>query len=157
MIKVNDKINTDFELDIVTGDEEKRVNFKDLLNRKTIVSVYMKNNTPGCNLQTKSLAEESRWFDEKGYNIVAISKDSCGSHKKYAQKQGINYILASDPDYKFAKATNSLVQKKMFGRSYQGPTRSAYVLDTDGKILGLIEKINTKAHADELKKLVDNL
>lgn len=157
MIEINSKIDTNFELEIVTDGEQKKVNFSDLLTRKTIVSVYMKNNTPGCNKQTRSLAEESKWFDDKGYNIVAISKDTCGSHKKYAQKQGINYVLASDPEYKFAKATDSIVQKKMFGRTYEGPSRSAYILDTDGTVLGIIEKINTKSHADELKNLVNNL
>lgn len=157
MIDINNKIDTNFTIDIVQNGEEKHVDFGSLLNRKTIVSVYMKNNTPGCDKQTLSLAENADWFDAKGFNIIAISKDTCGSHKKYADKQGITYILASDPDFKFAKATDSMVQKKMFGRKYIGPSRSAFVIDADGTILGAIEKINTKAHAEELKALVESL
>lgn len=157
MIEEGSKINTDFTLDIVQDGEEKTVSFSDLLDRPTIVSVYMRNNTSGCDKQNKSLAEESDWFDEKGYNLLAISKDSCGSHKNYAEKLDINYILASDPDYKFAEATDSIVEKNMFGNKYEAPTRSAYVIDTDGTVKAIIKKVNTKDHASELKELISNL
>jgi len=157
MIEVGKKINTDFSLEIVSDGEEKEVNFSDILNRKTIVSVYMKNNTSSCDRQTLSLAENSDWFDKHEVNLVAISKDGCRSHKKYAEKQGINYILASDPDYLFAKATDSLVDKKMYGKTFTGPSRSAFVIDTDGTILATVEKIDTKAHAEELKALIERL
>ena len=157
MIDKGTKIDTDFTLDIVKDGKEQTVNFSDLLDRPTIVSVYMRNNTSGCDKQNKSLAEEADWFDEQGYNLVAVSKDSCGSHKNYAEKLGINYILASDPDYNFAEATDSIVEKNMFGNKYHAPTRSAYVIDTDGTVLGIIEKVDTKNHAAELKELINNL
>lgn len=157
MIETGQKINTDFTLDIVKDGEEQTVQFADLLERPTIVSVYMRNNTSGCDKQNKSLAEHADWFDKHGYNLVAISKDSCGSHKNYAEKLDINYILVSDPDYKFAKATDSIVEKQMFGNKYEAPSRSAYVIDTDGTVKAIIEKVNTKDHAAELKELIQNL
>ena len=157
MITKGKKIDTNFELDIVKNGEQQTINFADLLDRPTIVSVYMRNNTSGCDKQNASLAEEADWFDEHGYNVVAISKDTCGSHKNYAEKLGINYVLASDPDYKFGKATDSVVEKSMFGNTYEAPTRSAYVIDTDGTVLGIIEKVDTKNHAEELKELINNL
>jgi len=157
MIETGQRIDTDFTLDIVKDGEEQTVTFSDLLNRPTIVSVYMRNNTSGCDKQNKSLAEDVDWFDEHGYNLVAISKDSCGSHKNYAEKLGINYILASDPDYKFAKATDSIVEKKMYGNTYEAPSRSAYVIDTDGTVKAIIEKVNTKDHASQLKEVIRNL
>lgn len=157
MIETGEKIDTNFTLDIVKEGEEQTVSFNELLDRPTIVSVYMRNNTSGCDKQNKSLAEDADWFDEHGYNLVAISKDTCGSHKNYAEKLGINYILASDPDYKFAKATDSIVEKNMFGNKYNAPTRSAYLIDTDGTVKAIIEKINTKGHAAELKSMIENL
>ncbi|NIT59895.1 MAG: redoxin domain-containing protein [Aliifodinibius sp.] len=157
MIDKGTQIKTDFKLDIVKDGEEKTVEFKDLLDRPTIVSVYMRNNTSGCDKQNKSLAEHADWFDEQGYNLIAISKDSCGSHKNYAEKLGINYVLASDPDYKFAQATDSIVEKNMFGNKFEAPTRSAYVIDTDGTVKAIIEKVNTKDHASELKEVIKNL
>ena len=157
MIDTGTKINTDFSLDIVKDGEEQSVKFADLLERPTIVSVYMRNNTSGCDKQNASLAEHAEWFDEQGYNLIAISKDTCGSHKNYAEKMNINYILASDPDYKFAEATDSIVEKKMYGNTYESPSRSAYLIDTDGTVKAIIKKVNTKDHAAELKDMIKNL
>jgi len=156
MVTEGEKINTNFELDIVENGEEKSVPFADLLTRPTIVSVYMRNNTPGCDKQNKSLAEHAHKFNELGYNLIAVSKDSCNSHKRYAEKHDINYILASDPDYNFANAVDSVVEKKMFGNVYEGPTRSAYLFDTEGTVKGIIEKIDTKNHANELMDLIES-
>ncbi len=157
MIETGKKIDTDFSLDIVKNGEEQKVTFKELLDRPTIVSVYMRNNTSGCDRQNQSLAKHADWFDQKGFNLVAVSKDTCGSHRNYAEKLGINYILASDPEYRFAEATDSVVEKKMFGNTYEAPTRSAYIIDTDGTVLEIIEKVNTKDHAQELKELIENM
>ena len=157
MVETGEKIDTTFTLNIVESGEEREVEFSELLDRPTVVSVYMRNNTGGCDKQNRSLADHAEWFNNKGYNLIAISKDSCGSHKNYADKLGIDYILASDPEFKFAEATDSVVEKKMFGNTFDAPTRSAYVIDTDGTVLGIIEKVNTKAHAEELKELIESL
>lgn len=157
MIKKGQKIDTDFTLDIVKDGEKQTVTFDELLDRPAVVSVYMRNNTSGCDKQNASLAEEAEWFDEHGYNLIAISKDTCGSHKNYAEKMDISYILASDPEYKFGKATDSVVEKSMFGNTYEAPTRSAYLIDTDGTVRSIIEKVDTKNHAAELKELITNL
>jgi thioredoxin-dependent peroxiredoxin len=157
MIEKGKKIDTSFKLEVIQNGEQKEISFSELLNRPAIVSVYMRNNTSGCDRQNRSLAEHASWFDKKGYNLIALSKDTCGSHKNYAEKLGINYTLASDPDFKFARATDSIVEKKMFGNTFDAPTRSAYVIDTDGTVLGIIKKINTKAHAEELKEMIEEM
>ncbi|HKJ44537.1 MAG TPA: redoxin domain-containing protein [Balneolales bacterium] len=157
MVETGDKIDTNFKLKVLSNGNENQVTFNDLLTRPTVVSVYMKNNTSGCDRQNKSLVEYADKIDDLGYNLVALSKDTCGSHKKYADKLGINYVLASDPDYLFSKATDSIVEKKMYGRTYEGPSRSAYVIDTDGKVLGIIKKVDTRQHGEELIKLLESL
>ncbi len=154
MIKTGEKITTSFELKVVRNGEEKTVQFSELLDRPTIVSVYMKNNTGSCDKQNSSLVADQEKFADKGVNLIAISKDTCGSHKKYAEKHGINYILASDPELYFSKATDSIVEKQMYGKSYEGPSRSAFYIDTDGTVLGIIEKIDPKNHASELLELI---
>jgi len=155
MIAVGSKMNTQFELQVVQNGEEKTVTFADLLNRKTLVSVYMKNNTGSCDKQNVSLSEDQQAFEQKGVNLIAISKDTCGSHKKYAEKHGINYILASDPNLEFSKATDSVVEKSMYGKTYEGPSRSAFYIDTDGTILAIIEKVDPKNHSAELLELIN--
>lgn len=154
MISVGQKIDTSISLKVVRNGDVVECALADLLDRPTVVSVYMRNNTSACDLQNKSLVPLFEQLISEGVNLVALSKDSCGSHKKYADKLGIRYTLASDPDKKFAEATDSLVEKSMYGKKYLAPSRSAYFIDTDGTVLGLIEKLSPASHADELLQLV---
>lgn len=156
MIKTGSKMDTSFRLSVVRDGNEETLPFSDLLTRPTVVSVYMKNNTSSCDIQNQQLAASWEWFDKKGVNVIAVSKDTCGSHKKYAQKLGASYILASDPDGLFSNATDSIVTKSMYGKSYEAPSRSAFFIGTDGTVLGVIEKVTPKEHAEELKRLVES-
>ena len=81
--------------------------------------------------------------------LIALSRDTGGSHLKYAAKQGISYRLVSDQEDLFAKAADSVIEKKMYGKTYYGPSRSVFLLDADGRILDLIEKLDTKNHGEE--------
>lgn len=157
MISAGQKLKTDFRLKIAQGDDDKEVMFSDLLTRPTVVSVYMKNHTPGCDRQNDSLVTVAAELDRAGYNLVAISRDTCGSHRKYAAKKGISYTLASDPEDRFAQATDSLVEKSMYGRTFTGPARAAYVIDRDGTVRAVIEKVDTKDHAAQLKAVLATL
>lgn len=157
MIAVGQKLTTDFTLDVVRDGVAKEVAFRDLLTRRTIVSVYMKNNTPSCDRQTESLAAHATEFTALGYQLIALSRDTCGSHMKYAVKKGVGYTLASDPTDAFARATDSIVEKSMYGKTYQGPARAAYVLAPDATVLAVIEKVDTKDHAAQLKAVLAEL
>ncbi len=157
MITTGKKLKTNFKLKVVRNGAESEVLFKDLLIQPTIVSVYMKNNTGSCDKQNDSLAEHAAEFAELGYNLVAVSRDTCGSHLKYAAKKKITYTLASDPDDAFAKATDSIVEKSMYGKTYEGPARAAYVIAKDGTVLAVIDKVETKDHAAQLKAVLAGL
>jgi len=150
MIETGNRMDTSFTLNVVQNGEEKEVPFSELLDRPAIVSVYMRNNTGGCDKQNSSLAEHASWFDEKGYNLVAISKDSCGSHKKYAEKMNIHYTLASDPEYAFSKATDSIVEKKMYGKTYMGVVRSTYIINPVGEIAYVYANVKVPGHVDSV-------
>lgn len=129
----------------------------DLVTRPTIVSVYMRNNTGGCDKQNESLAKHAAEFAKAGYNLVAVSRDAAGSHLKYAAKKGITYALVSDPDDLFAQATDSIIEKSMYGRKFTGPARAAYVLDRAGTVLAVAEKVDTADHAAQLRGLIAEL
>jgi peroxiredoxin Q/BCP len=157
MIKPGQKLKTNFKLKIVREGAEAEVAFKDLLTKPTIVSVYMKNNTGSCDKQNDSLAAHSDEFSKLGYNLVAVSRDTCGSHLKYAVKKKIAYTLASDPDDLFAKAADAIVEKSMYGKTYEGPARAAFVIGKDGTVLAVAEKVDTKDHAAQLHAMLDTL
>jgi len=157
MISKGKKLRARFKLKIVQDGAVREVVFADLLTRRTIVSVYMKNNTGSCDKQNDSLAAHAVEFDRAGYNLVALSRDTSGSHLKYAVKKKISYVLASDPGDLFAQAADSIVEKSMYGKTYQGPARAAFVLDQDGTVLAVAEKVDTADHAAQLRALIAGL
>ena len=157
MISKGKKLRAKFKLTIVQDGAVREVVFADLLTRRTIVSVYMKNNTGSCDKQNDSLAAHAAEFDRAGYNLVALSRDTSGSHLKYAVKKKIAYVLASDPGDLFAQAADSIVEKSMYGKTYQGPARAAFVLDQDGTVLAVADKVDTADHAAQLRALIAGL
>lgn len=157
MISPGKRLKTTFKLKIVQEGAEREVTFAELLTRRTIVSVYMKNNTGSCDKQNDSLVAHAGEFARAGYNLVAVSRDTVGSHLNYAGKKKISYVLASDPGDLFAKAADSVVEKSMYGKTYLGPARAAFVLDKDGTVLAVAEKVDTADHAAQLRALIAGL
>lgn len=157
MIAPGQKLPLDFRVKVVRGGAVEEVRFGDLLTRRAIVSVYMKNRTPSCDRQTASLAANAAEFDRAGFTLLALSRDTAGSHLRYAAANGIGYALVSDPEDRFAQAADSLVEKSMYGRTFVGPQRAAFVLDPDGTVLAVAEKVDTAGHAAQLRALINRL
>ncbi len=76
---------------------------------------------------------------------------------KYAAKMGIGFTLVSDSGFQFAKAVDSMVQKSMYGKKYMAPARAAYVLEPGGRVLAVIEKVETKDHTAQVKAVLKEL
>ena len=157
MISPGQKVDLGFQLKFVHDGVVKEMAFGELLTRRTIVSVYMKNNTPSCDRQNDSLIAHASEFNRAGFNLLALSRDTCGSHARYAKAKDIGYTLVSDPNDHFARATDSLISKSMYGRAFIGPARAAYVLDRDGTILAVAPKVDTLNHAAQLMELIKTL
>lgn len=121
--------------------------FRDLVSGPTFVSVYMRNNTSACDRQIASLAEGAAQIGKTGHTILAVSRDTCASHAKYAAKLGLGFTLVSDPEDKVSRAFDAIVEKSMYGKKYLGPARAAYLLDGAGRIRAVIPKADPANHA----------
>lgn len=152
-----DRLDLDFEVKVAREGSKSTVTFSDLIVRPTIVSVYMRNNTGSCDKQMISLARDGREIRALGYDLIGLSKDTVGSHLKYAEKHSIKFPLVSDPEHQFAKATDSLIEKKMYGRTFWGPTRSAYLVDENAILMGVCEKVDPASHSEQLLALLKGL
>jgi peroxiredoxin Q/BCP len=160
VITSGQKLSVNFPLKIVQNGAVHERMFPDLLRRRTIVSIYMRNNTPSCDRQIEALAEHGAEFDRMGYDLIAISRDTAGSHKRRAEKLGPaagGLVLASDPKDLFASAADAVVDKVLYGRKYRGPVRSAFVLAADATVLAVIEKVEPMTHAEQLRAAVAGL
>jgi peroxiredoxin Q/BCP len=154
MKSVGERLDLEFEVDYAEGGEKHRARFIDLLGDRTIVSVYMRNNTGTCDRQIDSLVESASAIEAAGATLIALSRDTCGSHLRYAAKKEVSFKLVSDKNDLFAKAADAVIEKKMYGKTYDGPSRSVFLLDGAGRILEVIEKIDAKHHGEEVLAMV---
>lgn len=157
MIAPGQKLELNFRVKMLQDGVAREVRFADLLTRRTVVSIYMRNNTPSCDRQNESLAAHAGELERAGFNVVALSRDTCGSHGRYAAARKIPYVLVSDPKDEFARAADALVQKSMYGRTFVGPARAAFVLDTDGTVLAVVPKAEPATHAEQLRQAIASL
>ena len=159
MKQVGEQVDLGVELKIVRGRgaAPELVQLAEVLTGPAVISVYMRNNTGSCDKQNDALVEVAGEIKKRGYQLIAVSRDTAGSHGRYAEKKGIDYTLVSDPDDRFAQAVDAVIDKQMYGRKFRGPLRSAWVLAADGTVEAIIKKVDAKAHGEQVLGVLDGL
>lgn len=145
-LKIGDKAPT-FEVFTQNGDI---VTLDSLRGKRTILYFYPKDNTSGCTLEAKSMRDGKAALAEAGYEIYGISPDSQRSHQNFCAKHELNFTLLSDTEKTMAEAFGVWVEKKMYGRSYMGIQRTTFIVDEQGRIEHIFEKVDTKNHYQQI-------
>ncbi|MBP3683307.1 MAG: thioredoxin-dependent thiol peroxidase [Rikenellaceae bacterium] len=145
-LKIGDKAPT-FEVFTQNGDI---VTLDSLRGKRTILYFYPKDNTSGCTLEAKSMRDGKAALAEAGYEIYGISPDSQRSHQNFCAKHELNFTLLSDTEKTMAEAFGVWVEKKMYGRSYMGIQRTTFIVDEQGVIEHIFEKVDTKNHYQQI-------
>jgi len=127
-------------------------NTSQLAGKKTILYFYPKDNTPGCTAEACNLNSGLGFWAQQGYQIVGVSPDSPSSHQKFIAKFSLNFTLLADTEKALATAFGVWAEKSLYGRKYMGILRTTFVIDEQGFIISVIEKVNTKEHSEQLKK-----
>lgn len=120
--------------------------------KKLILYFYPKDNTPGCAAESCNLSDNYQFWLSKGYEVVGVSPDSVVSHKKFADKFQFGFNLIADPETEILKAYGVWGEKNMYGRKYMGVLRTTFVINEEGIIVEIFEKVDTKNHTDQLTK-----
>jgi peroxiredoxin Q/BCP len=118
--------------------------------KKIVLYFYPKDNTPGCTAQACNLNENLPALKAKGFQVVGVSIDSNASHTKFKSKFNLAFPLLSDPDHQIAEAFGVWVEKSMYGKQYMGVARTTFVIDEQGIIIDIIEKVDTKNHSSQI-------
>jgi len=113
-----------------------------LRGRRVMVFFYPKASTPGCTQQACALRDIAG--DIGDTQIIGVSPDKSASQKKFADKNSLPYPLLADVDHQLAEAFGVWKMKQLYGRSYMGIERSAFLIDTDGTVLHAWYKISPK-------------
>ncbi|MBQ2787538.1 MAG: thioredoxin-dependent thiol peroxidase [Bacteroidaceae bacterium] len=149
MLEVGDKIPDFLGLD----EEGRELHLSDFAGSKLIVYFYPKDNTPGCTAEACSLRDGMEELVASGYAVIGVSTDSIASHKRFKEKQTLNFPLISDADRRLIEAFGAWGEKKMAGRTYMGILRTTFIVGEDGRIERVIKKVNTK---DAARQILDN-
>lgn len=126
----------------------------DFLNRKLVLYFYPKDSTPGCTAEACDLRDNYEKFISLGYQVVGVSKDSEASHRKFIEKYSLPFPLISDKDTTIQQAYGAWGLKKFMGREYMGTLRKTFVINEQGIIEDIIDKVNTKDHTSQILKEV---
>lgn len=145
---------TDRVPDYLGVDEEgNKVFLSQFGDKKVVIYFYPKNSTPGCTAEACSLRDGMDELVSAGYAVVGVSADSAASHKRFKEKQSLNFPLIVDTDRALIESFGVWGQKKMAGRSYMGIIRTTFVVSSDGIVERVIKKVDTKNAA---RQILDN-
>ena len=133
------------------GDKDGNVvSLSDFLGKKVVLYFYPKDNTPGCTRQACAFAGAYAGFKQKDVAVIGISKDSVASHRKFAEKYGLPFILLSDPEGEVISAFGVWKEKTMFGKTALGVARTTFIIDENGIVEKVMEKVKPDTNAQEI-------
>lgn len=136
--------------------EEKEFSLRDFSGQRVILYFYPKDNTSGCTQEACDFRDNINRLTGIA-PVIGVSPDSIKSHKSFKEKQGLNFILLSDPEHKLAESFDVWKEKAMYGRKYMGIERSTFIINAEGKIEKEWRKVKVKGHVDEvIEYLSDN-
>ena len=145
-MNIGDKMPTfsvaDQNGNVVTGQQ--------LLGKKTIIYFYPKDSTPGCTAEACNLRDNYERMLAQGYQVLGVSKDSQKSHQNFITKYELPFTLLSDPSTEMLQAFGAWGEKKMCGKTSIGTLRKTFVFDENGILTQVIEKVDTKNHAEQI-------
>ena len=145
-LKIGDKA-PDFE---GKNQNNESVKLSSFIGEKVVLYFYPRDNTPGCTAQACNLKDNFNELSRKGYKIIGVSSDSIKSHKKFEEKYSLPFDLISDEDKAIHKSYGTWIEKSMYGRKYMGTARWTFIIDENGIINNIIEKVKTKEHSNQI-------
>lgn len=148
MIKTGDKAP---ELNI-NNQKGENVSLERLKGKKVVLYFYPKDDTPGCTAEACNLRDNYNALLKQGYVILGVSPDNEKKHQKFIDKYELPFDLLADVDKEVCERYGVWVEKSMYGRKYMGVARTTFIIDEDGKIEEVIEKVKTKEHAGQILK-----
>ncbi|MGV3244319.1 thioredoxin-dependent thiol peroxidase [Staphylococcus sp. 11261D007BR] len=125
-----------------------------LKGQKAVIYFYPRDNTPTCTTEACDFRDNLDYFNELNTTVIGVSGDSQRKHQNFIQKHDLNFDLLVDEDYQLSDAVEVYQEKKTFGKVSMGIVRTTFVLDEDGKILDVIEKVKVKTQMDQLKQIL---
>lgn len=149
-LSVNDKAPEFSGVD-QNGNPVSLANYK---GKKVVLYFYPKDDTPGCTAEACDFRDNYAGLKSKGYEVIGVSVDSEKSHTKFINKYNLPFTLIADPDKKMVEDYGVWVEKNMYGRTYMGTARTTFIINEEGTITHIINKVDTKNSTQQVLDLV---
>lgn len=145
-LKVGDKA-PDFKINDQDGNS---ISSKDYKGKKWVVFFYPKANTPGCTAEACNLRDNYKELQNEGYELLGVSADSEKRQKNFREKYNFPFPLLADENKEVINAFGVWGPKKFMGREFDGIHRKTFIIDENGIITRVIDKVKTKDHAAQI-------
>lgn len=126
------------------------ISLSDYKGKKLVVFFYPKANTPGCTTEACNLRDNYDVLKEKGYELLGVSADSAKKQSNFKNKFSFPFPLLADEDKTVIDAFGVWGLKKFMGREYDGIHRKTFIIDKNGIVERVIDKVKTKDHAAQI-------
>jgi peroxiredoxin Q/BCP len=137
--------------DITLQDQDgKDVRLSDFRGRKVVLYFYPKDDTSGCTTQACGLRDRIGEIEAHDAVVLGVSPDPVASHRKFADKYDLPFRLLADADHKVAETYGVWKEKSMYGRKYMGVERTTFLIDEEGRIDEVLEKVKPAGHVDDV-------
>jgi peroxiredoxin Q/BCP len=128
------------------------INLDTYKGKKLIMFFYPKDDTPGCTKAACSIRDNYNYFQKQGYAVLGVSPDNDKKHRKFIDKYEFQFPLLADPDKSTLETFGFWGEKKFMGKDVTGVLRTTIVLDENGVITHIIDKVKTAEHGQQLRE-----
>lgn len=134
---------------------ENEYTLADFKGQKVVLYFYPKDNTSGCTQEACDFRDNMNRITPFA-TVIGVSPNDIKSHKKFKEKQDLNFLLLSDSEHTLSEAFNVWKEKSMYGKKYMGIERSTFILDENGNTIQEWRKVKVNGHVDEILKYLNN-
>ena len=153
MIKIDDKA-PQFCL---PNQDDVEICLRDIKGKWIILYFYPRDNTPGCTTEACEFTEAAPDFSDLDAIILGVSADTTKKHRSFIEKKELGITLLSDEDSSMMQEYGVWQLKKNYGKEYMGIVRTTLIINPDGVVKGLFEKVRVKEHVAKVKQELERL
>jgi peroxiredoxin Q/BCP len=151
------EVGTQVEDFCLPNQDEEEICFRDIKGRWIVLYFYPKDNTPGCTTEACDFTAALPDFDGLSAIVLGVSPDSPQKHRNFIEKQALKITLLADEEKTLCNSFGVWQLKKFMGKEYMGVVRATFIIDPDGKIAAVWEKVKVKGHVEEVKAKLKEL
>ena len=141
----------------LTADDGKKMKLSDLKGSPVVLYFYPKDDTPGCTKEACAFRDRQADMEQLGAKVLGVSPDTVESHVKFRDKFDLNFPLLADPDHAVAEKYGAWREKNMYGKKSMGVQRSTYLIDADGKVAKVWQRVQVDGHDDAVIEALKTL